>query len=193
VSEVKVTKSKKMPVISVFGGSSPPPGSEPYQSAYEVGRLLAERGFAVATGGYSGTMTAVSEGAAQAGGHVIGVTCDQIEQFRPLGINQWVVEEIRYRTLQDRLIHLVRSNDGMIVLPGGIGTLSEMALAWSFLQVGEISPRPLSLLGRVWRDTVDNFIDPMYVRPEHIRLLHFAETPGDAIEFVANYRDNVQT
>lgn len=182
-----------MPVISVFGGSSPPPGSEPYQSAYEVGRLLAERGFAVATGGYSGTMTAVSEGAAQAGGHVIGVTCDQIEQFRPLGINQWVVEEIRYRTLQDRLIHLVRSNDGMIVLPGGIGTLSEMALAWSFLQVGEISPRPLSLLGRVWRDTVDNFIDPMYVRPEHIRLLHFAETPGDAVEFVANYRDNVQT
>jgi len=193
VNEVEEAKRKTMPVISVFGGSSPRQGSEPYQVAYEVGRLLAERGFAVATGGYSGTMTAVSQGASQAGGYVIGVTSDQIEQFRPLGINQWVVEEIRYRTLQDRLIHLIRSNDGMIVLPGGIGTLSEMALAWSFLQVGEISPRPISLLGKMWRHTIENFIDPLYVRPEHVRLLHFAETPFDAVEFVALFRDDVQT
>jgi predicted Rossmann-fold nucleotide-binding protein len=98
-----------------------------------------------------------------------------------------VGEEIRYRTLQDRLIHLVRNNDGMIVLPGGIGTLSEMALAWSYLQVGEISPRPLSLLGDLWRETVSCFVDPLYVRPEHIQLLHFAGSPEDAVEFVANH------
>jgi uncharacterized protein (TIGR00730 family) len=174
-----------VPIISVFGGSTPRPGSEAYQVAYEVGRLLAERRFAVATGGYSGTMTAVSQGASEAGGHVVGVACDQIEQFRPLGVNQWVVEEIRYRTLQERLIHLVRSNDGIIVLPGGIGTLSEMALAWSFLQVGEISIRPLILLGDMWRQTVENFIDAQYVRPEHIELLQFAETPEAAVAFAA--------
>ena len=65
----------------------------------------------MATGGYSGTMTAVSQGAADAGGHVIGVTCRQIEQFRPLGPNQWVKEEIKYDTLTERLLHLVRHND----------------------------------------------------------------------------------
>jgi uncharacterized protein (TIGR00730 family) len=182
--------SHTAPIISVFGGSTPRPGSEAYQVAYDVGRLLAERGFAVATGGYSGTMTAVSQGASGAGGHVIGVTCDQIEQFRPLGVNLWVVEEIRYPTLQERLIHLVRSNDGMIVLPGGIGTLSEMALAWSFLQVGEISPRPLILLGDMWRETVEDFIDTQYVRPEHIRLLRFAEKPEDAVASVARSQGN---
>lgn len=179
-----------LPIISVFGGSSPRPGSPAYEEAYDVGRLLAERGFAVATGGYSGTMTAVSQGAAESGGHVIGVTSDQIEQFRPLAPNQWVQEEIRYPTLQERLIHLVRKNDGMIVLPGGIGTLSEMALAWSYLQVGEISPRPLALLGNLWSETVSGFVDPLYVRPEHIQLLHFAESPQEAVEYVANHDTN---
>ena len=181
-----IKSSAAYPVISVFGGSSPQQGSAAYQEAYEVGLLLAQRGFAVATGGYSGTMTAVSQGAAEAGGHVIGVTCDQIEQFRPLGPNQWLKEEIRFQTLQDRLIHLVRHNDGMIVLPGGIGTLSEMALAWSYLQVGEISPRPLALLGELWRETVTGFIDPIYVRSKHVQLLHFADSPEEAVDYIAN-------
>lgn len=179
------TENKK--VIAVFGGSSPQPGSPAYRDAYAVGRLLAERGFAVATGGYSGTMTAVSQGAAEIGGHVIGVTSDQIEQFRPLRPNQWVQEEIRYPALQERLIHLVRNNEGMIVLPGGIGTLSEMALAWSYLQVGEISARPLVLIGKHWRDVVTGFVDPLYVRADHLQLLYFADSPLDAVDYVANH------
>jgi uncharacterized protein (TIGR00730 family) len=172
------------PVISVFGSSAPVPGSAAYDEAREVGRLLAEAGFAVATGGYSGTMTAVSQGAADAGGHVIGVTSDQIEQFRNLGPNQWVKEEIRYRTLQERLLHLVENNAGMIVLPGGIGTLSEMALAWSFLQVGEIEQRPLTLLGPTWQETIAVFNQTNIVRPEHMQLLHFAETPQAAVTHI---------
>ncbi|RMG89414.1 MAG: LOG family protein [Chloroflexi bacterium] len=149
-----------------------------------VGQLLAEAGFAVATGGYSGTMAAVSQGAAEAGGHVIGVTCNQIERFRPLGPNQWVKQEIRYESLRERLLHLVTQNDGMIVLPGGIGTLSEMTLAWSFLQVGEISPRPLVLLGALWRETVDVFARPEYLRPEHLALLVFADSPETAVAHI---------
>jgi uncharacterized protein (TIGR00730 family) len=174
-------------VISVFGGSSPQPGSSPYQNAYDIGRLLAQFGFAVASGGYSGTMSAVSQGAAEAGGYVIGVTSEQIERFRPLGPNKWVDEEIRYKTLQERLIHLVRNNHGMIVLPGGIGTLSEMALAWSYLQVGEISARPLVLFGQQWRKTINSFVDPLYVRQEHMQLLHITDLPIQAVEYVANH------
>ncbi|MCB0028595.1 MAG: hypothetical protein KDE28_11845, partial [Anaerolineales bacterium] len=47
------------PVIAVFGSSSPQPGSAAYETAREVGRLLAQRGYAVATGAYGGTMAAV--------------------------------------------------------------------------------------------------------------------------------------
>lgn len=170
-----------MKVISVFGSSAPQPDSPAFAEARLVGQLLAEAGFAVATGGYSGTMTAVSQGVAEAGGHVIGVTSAQIEQFRPLGPNAWVHEEIRYPTLRERLLHLVTQNDGMIVLPGGIGTLSEMALAWSFLQVGEMTVRPLAMLGALWPQTIRAFFDPVYIRPEHLELLYFADSPATAV------------
>jgi hypothetical protein len=171
-------------VISVFGGSTPRPGMPSYDNAYAVGKLLVESGYAVATGGYSGTMLAVSQGAAEAGGHVIGVTSAQIERFRPLGPNQFVAEEIKYESLRERLLHLVTDNDGMIVLPGGIGTLSEAALAWSFLQTGEITPRPLVLLGAIWRTTLEAFITPDYIHPDHSALLNYALTPEEAVSLV---------
>lgn len=168
-------------VISVFGSSAPKPGSAAYEEAYTIGRLLAEAGFAVATGGYSGTMTAASQGAAEANGRVIGVTCTQISEFRHFGPNRWVQEEIRYDTLRDRLLHLVMHNDGIIVLPGGIGTLSEMTMAWGLLQVGEMEKRPFSLLGSVWHNTINTFYTPEYVAADYLALLHFATTPEEAV------------
>ena len=68
--------------ITVFGGAQPKEGSAAYEEARELGKLLAERGHAVLTGGYMGTMEAVSRGASEAGGHVIGVTCIDIEEWR---------------------------------------------------------------------------------------------------------------
>lgn len=177
----------KTRTISVFGSSAPQPGSLAFDEAQRVGRLLAEAGFAVATGGYSGTMTAVSQGACEAGGHVIGVTCDQIEQFRPIGPNRWVKEEIRYATLRERLLHLVTQSDGMLVLPGGIGTLSEMTLAWSFLQVGEVAAQPLVLLGPLWRQTVQAFYSPEYVREKDMALLFFADDAATAVNHIITY------
>lgn len=171
-------------LISVFGSSRPQPSSEAYEQARQVGRLLADAGFAVATGGYAGTMAAVSQGAAAAGGHVVGVGCKRIEEFRPGGLNKWVVEAVQYETLQERLLHLVTNNDGMIVLPGGIGTLSELSLAWSLLQVREIEPRPLVLLGEIWRETMQAFIRSEYVGDAHTSLLHYADTPHDAVDVI---------
>ncbi|MCB8989422.1 MAG: LOG family protein [Ardenticatenaceae bacterium] len=176
------------PIISVFGSSAPQAGSAVYEVAYRVGQLLAEAGFAVATGGYGGTMTAVSHGASEAGGHVIGVTSAQIEQFRPEGANRYVREEIRYETLRDRLLHLITHNAGMITLPGGIGTLSEMTLAWSFLQVGEISPRPLVLLGEMWPTTVQAAMTGGYIRPANHALLTFVDTPETAVAALGTQR-----
>jgi uncharacterized protein (TIGR00730 family) len=175
-------------VISVFGSSTPVADSVPYREAHRVGQLLAEAGYAVATGGYSGTMAAVSQGAAEAGGHVIGVTSEQIERWRPLGPNQWVAEEIRYESLRDRVLHLVTVNDGMIVLPGGIGTLSEFALAWSLMQVGEIPPRPLVLYGDIWPVTIEAFVRPEYVVDSHLHHLHFADTPETAVARIVAWR-----
>lgn len=175
-----------MKVISVFGSSAPKSGSLDFEQAKNVGRLLAEAGFAVASGGYGGTMTAVSEGAAEAGGHVIGIASARIERYRGAGVNQWVKEVHAYESLAERLLHLVTHNVGIIALPGGIGTISEVTLAWSLLQVGEVEPRPFALLGSLWRDTFQNFFDPAYIKATDMDLLYFAETAEAAVAHVTH-------
>ena len=77
----------------------------------------------------------------------------------------------------------------MIVLPGGIGTLSEMTLAWSFLQVGEVTAQPLVLLGPLWQQTVQAFYSPDYVRERDMRLLSFADSPETAVAHIVNYHN----
>ncbi|MDM8528494.1 LOG family protein [Anaerolineales bacterium HSG24] len=173
-----------MPIISVFGSSAPQLGSAAYEMARKTGQLLAEAGFAVQTGGYSGVMAAASQGANEAGGHVIGITSAKIELFRPIPPNQWVIEEIKYQTLQDRLLHLVNQCDGCVVLPGGIGTLSELSLIWSLVQVKEIEPRPIVTVGEMWQRTLAAFMTAEYVRPDYQSLINIVDTPYEAIKII---------
>jgi uncharacterized protein (TIGR00725 family) len=147
-----------------------------------MGRLLAEAGFAVATGGYEGTMAAISQGAAGAGGHVVGVGCQRIERYRGAILNPYVAEAVQYETLTDRLLHLVGQNQGIVVMPGGIGTLSELALSWSLLQVGEIEPRPLVLLGELWQQTLEAFFESEWLEGRDRSLLSFAQAPAEVVE-----------
>jgi uncharacterized protein (TIGR00730 family) len=143
--------------ITVFGGANPQPGSSAYQEAYELGKLLAQAGHAVLTGGYIGTMEAVSRGASEAGGHVIGVTCADIEAWRGAKANAWVKEERHFETLEQRLIELVRACDAAIALPGGPGTLTEIALTWNLMIVGSMPHKPLILVGAGWRSVMESF------------------------------------
>ena len=172
-------------IISVFGSHAPEPGSHDYEIAREMGKRLAQSGFSVATGGYEGTMAAVSQGAAEVGGHVIGVTSRQVELTRSTILNAWVKQEIRYQTLIDRVVHLVSQNSGMIVLPGGIGTLSEMALAWSLIQVEEISTRPLIIVGSMWQETIDVLSRTEYIMKSQLDLVQQVKTPADAISVLS--------
>ena len=168
-------------IIAVFGSSAPKPGAPLNQEAYELGRLLGEAGYAVVTGGYSGVMEAASRGAAEAGGHVIGVTSDRLYR-RGSRLNAWVKEERRFPTLLERAHHLVSSSDGIVALRGGIGTLNEVAMTWSLLQVGEIAPKPLLLLGAEWGALLRQFYGQgEYILEEQMQLWQCVTTPAEAL------------
>jgi uncharacterized protein (TIGR00725 family) len=166
--------------VTVFGGSRPSPRE--YEQAQRLGRLLAEASYAVLTGGYMGTMEAVSRGAAEAGGHVIGVTCEEIENWRPIKANGWLHEERRVARLRDRLFGLIEGCDAAIALPGGPGTLAEIAVMWNHLLTSAILPRKLILVGAGWRETFDTFYRALdeYIPEDQRKWLLFAENVGEA-------------
>jgi uncharacterized protein (TIGR00730 family) len=162
--------------VTVFGGSQPREGDTAYAEAYELGRLLAQAGHTVLTGGYIGTMEAVSRGAAEAGGHVVGVTCDDIEAWRAVKPNAWVKEERRFPTLDERLAELVRNCEAAIALPGGPGTLTEVALAWNLMLVRSMPVKPLILVGTGWKSVLESFYNSfdIYTPQNQRELVLFA-------------------
>ena len=172
--------------VTVFGGAQPKEGTPAYEEARELGLLLAQRGHAVLNGGYMGTMEAVSRGAHEAGGHVIGVTCIDIEEWRKTKPNPWVKEERRKQTLMDRLTALVEGCDAAIALPGGAGTLTEISLMWNLMIVESLPRRPLILIGSGWQSTFDHFFGEFEsYMPIHQRdLLYFASDVKEAVKYL---------
>jgi len=174
--------------ITVFGGAQPKEGSAAYEEARELGRMLAERGHVVATGGYMGTMEAVSRGASEVGGHVVGVTCQDIEDWRGSKVNAWVKEEVKKQTLIERLKFIIEGCDAAIALPGGAGTLTEISLMWNLMIVESLPPRPLVLVGSGWQSTFDQFFKEFesYMPMRQQELLYFAKDVKTAVERVEN-------
>ncbi len=65
--------------------------------------------------------------------------------------------------------------DAWVALPGGIGTLSEVALTWSLMQVGEKPRQPFVVIGLMWRDLLENFSKNGYVKEQYHQLIRYAD------------------
>jgi uncharacterized protein (TIGR00725 family) len=172
--------------ISVFGGSQTKEGQAAYSNGMQLGRLLAERGHIVLTGGYIGTMEGVSRGACEAGGHVIGVTCSDIERWRNVPANRWVKEEWKQETLFERLQVLIEECDAALAMPGGPGTLTEICLMWNLMIVEALHRRPLILIGDGWQSVFDQvFTRLAQFTPDSQRLLlRFAPDTYTAVQML---------
>ncbi len=143
-----------MKIITVFGSSQVGPKDAVYQDAVWIGRELARAGYAVMSGGYLGVMEAISKGAQMAGGQVIGVTTDQIGLQFNVQPNRYLDKIVNYADLRDRLLHMVEHADGYLAMPGGIGTLHEIAETWELMRVGGVPRRPFVCYGPMWADVI---------------------------------------
>ena len=170
-------------IITVFGSSRPLEGSAAYEDARRLGCLLAEAGFAVCSGGYGGVMEGVSRGAREAGGHTMGVTAE----FFISCANRWVVEEIRVRAWQERLFKLIELGHGYVAMPGGTGTLVELAVVWEMLNKGVLPRKPFVAVGEFWSDVIHRVrsierTDPTGTWGEaNQELVHLVATPEEAV------------
>lgn len=179
-----------MKTVTIFGSSLPREGSKAYTDAQRLGRLLAEAGYAICNGGYGGLMEASARGARAAGGHTIGITC----VVWPRPANAYIVEEVRTPSFPQRLMTLIQHGDAYIVLPGGTGTLAELALTWELMNKGALSKtvggrKPLLAIAPYWQPVIDclkqesqlNSAEPN-ASPPAFDTVTLVETPEQAVE-----------
>jgi uncharacterized protein (TIGR00730 family) len=168
-------------IITIFGTGRARPGDAFYTLAYKVGKLLAQAGFTIANGGYGGTMLAAAKGAAEAGGQIIGVTCSA---FKGSKANEYVSREIVTNSLDERLDTLMKLGQAYIVLPGGTGTLLELAKVWELKNKGFLNAdKPIILVGGFWQPLLDLIaIDD----PDSSRHIKHVDEPEQVVELITN-------
>jgi uncharacterized protein (TIGR00730 family) len=166
-------------IITIFGTSRAKPGDAVFEMAEQIGKLSAQAGFTIVNGGYGGTMTAAAKGAAQAGGEIIGVTCSAFKNSRP---NKYITREIVTESLDERLDTLIKIGQAYIVLPGGTGTLLELAKVWELKNKGfSNADKPIIIVGEFWKPLVKVIETD---DPDSSKNVKFANEPKQAVELI---------
>jgi uncharacterized protein (TIGR00730 family) len=142
--------------VTIFGSARLQPATPAYESVKQLAAGLTELGCDIISGGGPGLMQAANEGALsvdpEALHRSVGIRIDlPFEQ----AINPYVGKAYGHGTFFSRLHHFMIASDAFVVVPGGIGTLLEMSLAWQLLQVQRLHNTPLILVGKMWEGLVE--------------------------------------
>jgi uncharacterized protein (TIGR00730 family) len=149
--------------ITAFGSSRITPDEPVFADVQQLSSKLARAGWDGMTGGHQGMMAAFSQGIRQGGGHVRGVT---LERF-PTPPDNTLSEEIRAKDFFERMQVMIEAADAYLVLPGGLGTLAELAMSWDLLAINVLEPRPLILYGGMWREVHDQLHNSLVMSVDH--------------------------
>ncbi|GAC1393223.1 MAG: TIGR00730 family Rossman fold protein [Ktedonobacteraceae bacterium] len=181
------------PAVTIFGSARTKPADSEYISAIETGRLLANAGFAIITGGGPGIMEAANKGA-QAGGN-LSIGCN-IELPFEQSSNQYLDISLDFSYFFVRKTMFMKYSDAFIIYPGGFGTMDELFEALTLIQTKKVSNFPIILYGSKYWSGLVNWINDTMLRsdkisPEDISLLRVSDEPEEICKLVCDaYKEN---
>jgi uncharacterized protein (TIGR00730 family) len=174
------------PAVTLFGSARVPPGHAAYEGAREAGRLFAERGWTVVTGGGPGAMEAGNRGAKEGGGCSVGFNIllphEQAE-------NPYTEVALTFNHFYARKVCFVKAAEGFVVFPGGFGTMDELFESLTLIQTGKLFHFPVVLVGSdywgkllVW--VREHALAGGMITPADMALLSVTDDPAEAVETV---------
>ena len=174
------------PSVSIFGSARTQPDDPYYQLAEEIARGLSDAGFSVVSGGGPGIMEAANKGAFSGKSPSIGlnITLPQ-EQVA----NAYQNISLHFRHFFSRKVMFVKYASAYIVLPGGFGTLDEMAEILTLVQTGKSRRIPIILVGsEFWSGLIDWFKGTMVkqgtIKSEDLKLFKVIDEPRAVVEAI---------
>ncbi len=178
--------SRLGPGVAVFGSARTKPDHPAYRAAYKAGRMLAEAGLAVITGGGPGIMEAANKGAFEAGGVSVGCNIELPMEQVP---NPYQTLSLHFRYFLVRKMMFVKYSIAFIIFPGGFGTLDELFEALTLVQTGKIEHFPVVLFDSAyWGGLVDWLRDTMLkagnISPEDMDIFTVVDSPRQAVDMV---------
>lgn len=181
------TMSKIGPAVSIFGSARCKPGDAEYTLAERLAFDLAQRGFAIITGGGPGVMEAGNKGAKAAGGTSVGLNI-RLPMEQEANPFQTVSLDFRYFFI--RKVMFVKYAMAFVILPGGFGSLDELFEALTLMQTRRIKRFPLFLVGSdFWKPMVDwlrtSVLERGLISEKDLELFELVDDPEKLVEYIA--------
>jgi len=175
------------PAVALFGSARVGEDHPAYAAARVTGRMFAERGWAIVTGGGPGVMEAANRGAKEGGGQSVGFNIELPHEQRS---NDYLDIAYTFTHFYVRKVCFVKPSEGFVIFPGGFGTLDELFEALTLIQTGKVRHFPVVLFNSAhWHDMLDWVRDRLLresmVSSEDVDLLHVTDDPEEAVELVA--------
>lgn len=171
--------------VSVFGSARTPEDAPDYKEAYKMGKLLAENGYGVITGGGNGIMGAANKGAFEADGQSIGLNIELPHEQRP---NPFQTISLAFRYFFVRKVCFLKYSAAVIVFPGGFGTLDELGEVLTMVQTRKINPIPIILVGKNFWEGMTEWFKTMekegLISPGDIDLIKIVDTADEAMAYL---------
>lgn len=179
--------SKLHSEVTFFGSARTNPKAREYKQAVKLGKMCAEAGYAVITGGGPGIMEAGNKGAYEAGGESVGLDIElSTEQRR----NDFVTRAIGFHYFFTRKVMLSASAQAYVFFPGGFGTMDEAMEMLTLVQTGKIPKEvPCIFIGKDhWQPFKDwmqeNLYGNKYINKIDLDLMQIVDTAEEAFELI---------
>lgn len=175
--------------VSIFGSARVAPQDEYYKKTVELSRRLAEKGFAVITGGGPGIMEAANKGAAEGGGKSVGMNIKLPFEQKP---NSYSNVNIDYKYFFIRKVMFIKYAMAYVILPGGFGTMDEFFEALTLIQTRRIKPFPVILMGSDYWSGLLEWMRSTMVREgkilsEDLDLIQVLDDPEQVVKHIQKF------
>lgn len=180
------TLSEVGPCITIFGSARTPKKDPYYQLTVDVAQLAVKDGYGIITGGGPGIMQAANEGAVLASGTSVGLNIELPFEQKP---NPYVKTLINFRHFFSRKVMFLKYTSGVIIMPGGFGTMDEMFETLTLIQTRKVADIPLVLMGtKFWKGLIEWIGESLeendYIDMADMSLLKITDDPKDAIDVI---------
>jgi len=177
------------PAITIFGSARTKRDNGAYKTALKVSKMLAERGFAIISGGGPGIMEAANRGARLGKGVSVGPNIQLPEEQKP---NRYQDKSLTFRHFFARKVMFVKYASGYIIMPGGFGTLDEFFESLTLIQTEKIRRFPVVLMGRkYWEGLIrwmeQTLVDQGTIDAGNLNLFYLTDSPEDAVEYIVKF------
>jgi len=181
--------SEIRPAVSIYGSARLREDSPYYERTMEIARLFSDAGFAVISGGGPGIMEAANKGAHAGKSASVGLNIELPHEQQG---NPYQDISMRFRHFFTRKVTFVKNSDAFIVMPGGFGTLDELAEVLTLVQTGKSRSVPVVMFGsHFWQGLLDWFrftLLPMGLIAEHdLDIMRIVDEPKDALDAVYEF------